>query len=148
MGMNEAIKLFFSNYIKFDGRSRRAEFWWPALMNLIISWTLSGVAILVSGGFGAYAALQFSALGWIFYGASVLWGLAVFIPGLSVAVRRLHDRNMTGWFLLGFVVAIIIPLLNIVAIIAFIVVLAMPGTVGPNKFGADPKGGHDVGVFS
>jgi len=148
MGMNEAVRLFFSNYTKFDGRSRRAEFWWPALMNLIISWTLGGVAIVVGGGIDAYTSLQFNALGWIFYGASVLWGLAVLVPGLSVAVRRLHDRNMTGWFLLGFVVAMIIPLLNIVALIAFIVVLAMPGTVGPNKFGADPKGGHDVGVFS
>ena len=148
MGMNEAIRLFFSNYTKFDGRSRRAEFWWPYLMNLIISWTLSGVAILVGGGFDAFASFQLNALGWIFYGASLLWGLAVLVPGLAVTIRRLHDRNMTGWFLLGFLVAFIIPLLNLVAIIAFIVILALPGTVGPNKFGADPKGGHDVGVFS
>lgn len=148
MGMTEAVQLFFKNYVNFQGRSRRAEFWWPALANLIISWTLSGIAILVGGGFEAYSTFSLNAIGWIFYGAATLWSLIVFIPGLSVTIRRLHDRNMSGWWLLGFVVALLIPLINLVALIAYIVIMALPGTAGPNKFGSDPKTGHDVGVFS
>lgn len=148
MGMNEAIKLFFQNYVKFDGRSRRAEFWWPYLMNLIISWGLTGLAILVGGGFNALSTFGFNAIGWLFYGASIVWGLIVFLPGLAVTFRRMHDRNMSAWWLLAFIVAMIIPFVNLIAIIALIVIMALPGTAGPNKFGADPKSGHDVNVFS
>lgn len=148
MGPAEAVQLFFKNYVNFQGRSRRAEFWWPVLMNLIISWTLTGLAVLVGGGFEALGTLGFNGLGWLFYGASLLWSLAVFLPGLSVTVRRLHDRNMSGWWILGVAVGMIIPFVNLIVIIAYIVILAMEGTSGPNKFGADPKSGHDVGVFS
>jgi len=148
MGMAEAVQLFFKNYVNFQGRSRRAEYWWPVLMNLIISWSLTGLAVIVGGGFDALGTLGFNFLGWVFYVASLLWGLFVFIPGLSVTVRRLHDRNMSGWWLLGFIVAMLIPFVNLLAIIAYLVIMAMEGTSGPNKFGADPKSGHDVGVFS
>ena len=148
MGMQEAIQLFFKNYTNFQGRSRRAEYWWPALMNLIVGWTLSGIAIVVGGGFEAFSSLSLNAIGWVFYAASLLWSLVVLLPNISVSVRRLHDRNMSGWFLLAFIVGMIIPLLNLIVVIAFIVIMALPGTIGPNKFGADPKSGHDVGVFS
>ena len=148
MGFGEAVRSFFQRYTDFQGRSRRAEYWWPMLMNLVINWGLSAIAIAIGGGFAAYANFQLNALGWVFYGASIIWGLAVLIPGIAVSVRRLHDRNMSGWLLLAFLVGLIIPLINIIAFIAFIVIMALPGTVGPNKYGADPKGGHDVGVFS
>lgn len=148
MGMTEAVQLFFKNYTNFQGRSRRAEYWWPALMNLIIGWTLTGLSILLGGGLSAFSTYSLNMVGWFFYGIALLWSLATFIPNLSVSVRRLHDRNMSGWWILGAIIALIIPLVNLVAMIAYIVIMAMPGTVGPNKFGADPKGGHDVGVFS
>lgn len=148
MGFGEAVQLFFANYVKFDGRSRRAEFWWPALMNAVINWGLTGIAIAIGGGFAAYSSFQLNALGWLFYGVAILWGLAVFIPNIAVSVRRLHDRNMSGWFLLAFIAGLVIPIINILVFVAFIVVMAMPGTTGPNRYGADPKGGHDVGVFS
>jgi uncharacterized membrane protein YhaH (DUF805 family) len=148
MGMGEAIGLYFKNYVNFQGRSRRAEYWWPVLMNLIIGWGLSGLAIAVGGGLDAYMAMDFNALGWVFYGAAALWSLATILPGLSVTIRRLHDREMSGWWLLGFIVGMLIPLVNLGVIIAYIVIMALPGTVGPNRFGPDPKGGHDVDVFS
>lgn len=148
MGMTEAVQLFFKNYTNFQGRSRRAEYWWPALMNLLIGWTLSGISIVVGGGFDAFAAFQLNAIGWIFYGLSLIWSLIVLLPNISVTVRRFHDRNMSGWWLLAFMVGMIIPFVNLVVIIAYIVIMVLPGTSGPNKFGLDPKGGHDVGVFS
>jgi len=147
MGFTEAVTLYFKNYVNFQGRSRRAEYWWPALMNLVIGWTLSGLAIITGGGFAAYASYNLNVIGWLFYGISILWGLATFLPNLSVTIRRLHDRNMSGWFVLLFIVLIIIPIINLIAIIVFIVFMAQEGTKGPNKFGPDPKGGHNVGVF-
>ncbi|MEO1552564.1 MAG: DUF805 domain-containing protein [Pseudomonadota bacterium] len=148
MGMMEAVQLFFQNYVKFDGRSRRAEFWWPALMNLIIGWTLTGLSILVGGGFDAFSTLSLNAIGWLFYGASLLWSLAVLLPNIAVTVRRFHDRNMSGWFFLIFMIGMIIPLLNLIVAIVYIVIMALPGTAGSNKFGMDPKSGHDVSAFS
>lgn len=148
MGMQEAVQLYFKNYVNFQGRSRRAEYWWPALVNLIISWTLTGISILLGGGFEAYASFSLNMIGWVFYGLATLWGLIVFLPGLSVTVRRLHDRDMSGWWILGFIVGLIIPIVNLVVMIVYIVIMAMAGTVGPNKFGPDPKSGLDVGVFN
>lgn len=148
MGMGEAIGLFFSNYVNFQGRSRRAEYWWPVLMNAIVGWGLTIIAIILGGGVEAFADLSLNPIGWVFYGAALLWSLAVFLPNLAVTVRRLHDRNMSGWFLLAFIVGMIIPFVNLIVIIAYFVIMVLPGTVGPNKFGADPKGGHDVGAFT
>jgi len=76
-----------------------------------------------------------------------LFALAVFIPNLAVVVRRLHDRDMSGWWLLGYVVASIIPILNIIAAIAMLVLMFLPGTAGPNKFGPDPKDPASAATF-
>ena len=148
MGMQEAVRLYFKNYVNFQGRSRRAEYWWPALANLIISWSLSGLAILLGGGWAAYMSYGLNAIGWVFYGLAMIWSLIIFLPGLSVTVRRLHDREMSGWILLAFIVGLIIPIINIAVLIGYIYLMATPGTTGPNKYGPDPKTGHDVGVFS
>ncbi|MDH6265205.1 uncharacterized membrane protein YhaH (DUF805 family) [Rhizobium sp. SG_E_25_P2] len=60
-----------------------------------------------------------------------IFGLATLIPGIAVGVRRLHDRDMSGWWLLiGFV-----PL---VGWLILIYLLATPGTVGENRFGSEP----------
>ena len=70
---------------------------------------------------------------------AIVVGLALMIPSLAVGCRRLHDRNMSGWWLLGFVVLSLIPLLGIFASIAMLVIFFLPGTNGPNRFGDDPK---------
>src|SRR5690606_5884970 len=96
------------------------------------------------------------ALFWIGLVALCLWALATIIPSLAVTVRRLHDRNMSGWYLVGFVVAAVIvnlipvigPLLYLAMVIGWIVILAMPGTQGPNKYGSDPLGQADPEVFA
>ncbi|MGY5351811.1 DUF805 domain-containing protein [Wenyingzhuangia sp. IMCC45533] len=105
-------------YSDFDGRARRKEYWMFFLFNLIISWSLQGIGFAT--GISA-----------IVYLASI-YGLVVFLPSLAVAVRRLHDVNKSGWFLL-------VSLIPLVGIIWLIVVLATEGDKGTNQYGADPK---------
>lgn len=153
-------------YADFAGRSRRMEYWSFALLNFLVSAMLLGPIYWVvfrnafataqaaqDGTFDASAssAFQFAdhpvAMALAVLGG--LWFLFAIIPGIAVAVRRLHDRDMSGWWYLGVIVASIIPLINIVASIGFLVLMFLPGTNGPNRFGPDPKGGGaDPSVFS
>jgi uncharacterized membrane protein YhaH (DUF805 family) len=71
-------------------------------------------------------------LGLLFGLVSSLFGLAVMVPNFTVGVRRLHDRDKSGWFML-------IMLIPLVGGIILLVVCAMEGTHGSNKYGADPK---------
>ena len=74
--------------------------------------------------------------------------LAAFIPSIAVTVRRLHDRNMSGWWYPGFIVASLIPVVGIIAAIAFLVIMFLDGTPGTNRFGPDPKGRANSDVFA
>ena len=128
MGMMEAVQLFFKNYTNFQSRSRRSEYWWPVLFMMIVYIPL--YLLMMTGTFLASIA----------GGLYVLFALAVIIPGIAVTVRRLHDLDKSGWWYL----IVLIPL----AALLLLYWLCQPGTVGPNTYGTDPKGGHDVGVFS
>jgi uncharacterized membrane protein YhaH (DUF805 family) len=110
----DAIKLGFNRYFDFRGRSTRAEFWWWALFELIAGIALS-IADAIAGTSGILGGL---------------FELAVLIPGLAVGVRRLHDTNRTGWWLL-LVFAVIIGW--IVLLVWFI----KQDDAGPNKYGPD-----------
>ncbi|WP_340587049.1 DUF805 domain-containing protein [Erythrobacter alti] len=152
----EWMILPFKRYAEFTGRSRRMEYWMFALLNIIVYAVL---AILVFGIMGAGGGFLdsydpanpmtiyggfFSGLGLLF----VLWWLVVLIPGIAVNVRRLHDRDMSGWWYLGFVVASMIPLVGIIAAIAYLVLMLLPGTDGPNRFGPDPKDASSAETFA
>jgi uncharacterized membrane protein YhaH (DUF805 family) len=115
---------------------------------------------MMAGGFSAAAltesaapgsSLSASGLGAVFYiGAGLLgiWFLAILIPSIAVAVRRLHDRDMSGWWYLGVIIAGMIPIVGFIANIAFIVLMFLPGTPGPNRFGPDPKDPSSANVFA
>ncbi|MEM7218125.1 MAG: DUF805 domain-containing protein [Pseudomonadota bacterium] len=98
-------------YFDFNGRSARPEFWWFVLINIIISIVLAFID---------------SALGTVFIG--LIYSLAVLLPALGVTVRRLHDTDMSGWWVL-------ISLIPLVGAIALIVFCARAGTAGDNRFG-------------
>lgn len=109
----EAWKLVvLERYTKFDGRAGRPEFWWFVLANLVVSIVLN-VLSRVSG---------------IFFIALVLYSLAVLVPSIAVGIRRLHDTDKSGWFLLLY-------LIPCVGWIIMIVLWAAEGTRGPNQFG-------------
>jgi uncharacterized membrane protein YhaH (DUF805 family) len=105
-------------YADFDGRSDRPEFWWFALINLIVSLVIWGVGIAAFG----FATGELLA---------VLYGLVTLLPALGVNIRRLHDTNRSGWW-------IVISLVPVVGPIVLIVFFAGAGTPGPNAFGPEP----------
>ena len=151
----EWMILPFKRYAEFSGRSRRMEFWMFTLFNIIVFIVL---AILIFGVMGAGQGMAdqidpanpLSVYGVIFSGAGlllVLYWLVALIPSIAVAVRRLHDRDMSGWWYLGFIVASMIPFVGILASIAFLVIMLLPGTQGPNRFGPDPKDPSQAAAF-
>lgn len=117
-------KVVYENYASFNGRARRAEYWYFALANVVIFFPL-----YILGMIGVYMQLIWLvALG---FGAYILGLLAIFIPSLAVGVRRLHDIGKSGWYyLLG-----CIPLVNIILIVWFFT----DGNRFANNYGEDPK---------
>ncbi|ABI78132.1 conserved hypothetical protein [Hyphomonas neptunium ATCC 15444] len=140
--------MFFARYVDFQGRSRRSEYWWVALFNLIVIGVLV-ILLMALGGLNPDTG-EMGPLGFVFIGIMILYGLAIVIPSIALFVRRLHDINQTGWIYLGLVIAGFIPLINFVASIAQIVIACIPGTAGPNKYGPDPKnpGAGSADIFA
>jgi uncharacterized membrane protein YhaH (DUF805 family) len=136
MTFGQSIKTCFSKYVTFSGRAQRSEFWWWVLFVFVADILLSWVDIAMFGttqvGPGSIAGQTDTP---VFSG---LFGLAVFLPGLAVSVRRLHDLDKSGWWILIFLILII-------GWIILIVWYATEGTRGPNRFGADPLG-NDEGL--
>ncbi|PKP79988.1 MAG: DUF805 domain-containing protein [Alphaproteobacteria bacterium HGW-Alphaproteobacteria-18] len=129
--------MFFVRYVDFQGRSRRSEYWWVALFNVIVMAVLA-ILLMVLGGFNPETG-EMGPLGFVFIGIMGLYGLGIIIPSIALFIRRLHDINQTGWIYLGLVIASFIPLIGLLASIAQIVIACIPGTAGPNKYGPDPK---------
>lgn len=120
MQIGQAISSGFQRYVDFSGRSSRSQYWWWALFYLIVN-TLTQV-------------LDSSALAESAGPASVLLlilSLGLLLPTLAVAVRRLHDLDRTGWWIL-------ISFVPIVGTIVLLVWFCTKGTDGSNRFGADP----------
>jgi uncharacterized membrane protein YhaH (DUF805 family) len=113
-----AFKLVvLERYAQFEGRAGRAEYWWYFLAQFLL---LLVLAILAGAAD-------------VFYVLYALVGLALFIPSLAVAIRRLHDTSRSGWWvLIGFV--------PFVGWIILIVLLAAQPTPGPNEYGVTAAG--------
>jgi uncharacterized membrane protein YhaH (DUF805 family) len=131
----EAIQLFFKRYTDFQGRSRRSEYWWVFLMNLIVGF-VGGILLAVLGGYGSG---DINPIGMILIGILAIYVLAIIVPSIALFVRRLHDINQTGWIALGLYILGVVPIVGLLTSIAQIVIGVIPGTVGPNKYGPDPK---------
>lgn len=125
MDFATAVVTCFMKYATFSGRARRAEFWWFALFNFGVMLILA----VIDAVFGGPHRWMMDGDGPSPVGA-IYW-LAVFLPSLTVTVRRLHDTDRTGWWVLLQVVPVIGPLI-------LVWFLATPGTAGPNRFGPDP----------
>ncbi|MEP3655501.1 MAG: DUF805 domain-containing protein [Litorimonas sp.] len=143
IGFGEAIGLFYKNYVNFEGRASRAEYWWPTLMQIIVYVALF-IAFALVVGFDEYEASGGNeAAALALMGAGFLFALVNLLPGIAVKVRRFHDLDQTGWLVLVFWGAnIFIPLVEFARMIWF----AFPGTDGPNQYGPDPYG-YDADIF-
>ncbi len=139
--MMEWMLMPLKRYAEFSGRSRRKEYWMFFLFNMIV---LFGLAI-VGGILGAFTPSATGEMGLgsgLVIGLFGLYALAIFIPSLAVQVRRFHDQDKSGWFvLLGF-----IPYVGGIVVLVF---MCLEGTKGKNRFGDDPKMSDNVGdVFN
>ncbi|MFM6323452.1 MAG: DUF805 domain-containing protein [Microcystis panniformis] len=103
-------------YAVFNGRARRKEYWMFFLFNIIIAFVLDFVEGLV-GSPGVIG---------------LLYSLAVLIPGIAVSVRRLHDTERSGWWLL-------IAFVPIIGDIVLLVFMVQDSKSGQNQYGANPK---------
>ena len=109
INFNYFTEVLTAKYAQFTGRARRAEYW-----NYVLFYIIFDIIIeLIAGAIG------FSKLGAIF-------GLAMLVPTIAVAVRRMHDTNHSGWFVL-------IPFYNLY-------LCCIEGDASSNQYGDNPKG--------
>jgi uncharacterized membrane protein YhaH (DUF805 family) len=109
MSFTDAIATCFRKYVDFKGRASRAEYWYWVLFTVI-----AGVSLQLIGDSLAAA-----------------FSLATLLPGLAVGVRRLHDIDRSGWWLLLW----FIPLIGWIVVIVW---LCRRGSDQPNRFGPNP----------
>jgi uncharacterized membrane protein YhaH (DUF805 family) len=113
--------LVLKKYAVFSGRARRKEYWYFMLFNIIATIVLAfGDGLL--GTFDPETGIGFLGL---------IYALGVMLPGIGVTIRRLHDTNRTGWWLL----LILIPLIGPVILLIFTVLNSDPGE---NQYGPNP----------
>ena len=118
MDFVSAVKTCFNKYVTFSGRAVRSEFWYFILFLLtghLITWQLDSMLFPTS----AYSPL------------SSIFSLVTFLPNLAVSVRRLHDIDKSGWWVL-------LSFIPVIGTIILIIWFCKAGTPGPNRFGPDP----------
>ncbi len=109
----------------FEGRIRRSQYWGGAIASMFIFYAAAFALIFLASAIGVEAL----AIGAIVPYIAVLWS------SLALQVKRWHDRGKSGAYILVNLIPIAGP------IWAFIEVGCLPGTMGPNAYGPDPKGG-------
>jgi uncharacterized membrane protein YhaH (DUF805 family) len=109
-------------YADFNGRAMRKEYWYFVLFNIIVGVALA-VVDGVTGTFSAEAGIGLM---------GGLYMLGVLIPGTAVSVRRLHDTDRNGWWLL-------IALVPVIGAIVLFVFMVQDGKPGENQYGSNPK---------
>ncbi len=116
VSFTKAVSDGFSRYATFSGRASRSAYWWWQVFEalVVVGWAVSAAAseafgiIVLVGGF-----------------------LVLIVPHISLTARRLHDMNVSAWWLLGVALLSLIPF----GIIGVVIWMCMPGTAGDNRYG-------------
>ena len=116
VSFTDAVKFGFKGYFQFGGRATRAEYWWWCLFWVIVFFTAS----LIDGVFSGSG---------IF---TLLFVVGTVIPYWALLIRRLHDTNKTGWWVLTMFIPLVGPIIHLL-------LCCHPSHKGPNKYGADPR---------
>lgn len=117
MTFTESIKTCFNKYADFSGRATRSEYWWFVLFIILAYIVIAALASVIP---------DIASIG------IILFGLGTLIPQLAVGVRRLHDLDKSGWWML----ISIIPIVSLVLLYFFV----SKGTDGDNNFGSPSEG--------
>lgn len=126
MSFMDAVKTCYSKYATFEGRAARPEYWWFVLWTFLPSVVL--YALLFIAGMSSDG--SFNGLGTILLLLVAVWALANVIPAISVAVRRLHDTDRSGWWYW-------IQLIPCgIGFVWFLVLMIQDGTATSNQYGA------------
>ena len=117
-----------NKYTKFDGRASRSEFWYFALFYFIINVILVLIDTFIINPMLGATASQMGQGGFL----QIIFALALLLPTIAIAVRRLHDIGKSGWwYLLAF-----IPLIGLLVLLYFFILDSQPGT---NPYGHNPQ---------
>ena len=115
-GFVAAIKKGFKGYVVWNARSTRSEYWWWVLFTIIVGIVAAVIDAVVFG-------TEATGLGLL----SIIANIALFLPGLSLIVRRLHATDRSGWWFW-------ISLIPIVGVIILIVFMLLPSKMGPSRW--------------
>ena len=148
LGFMESVKkVLLQNYVNFNGRARRSEFWYFYLLVSIINVIITTIYVILlfsikpkiefpSYNFSYFG--YFKALPWYLKTILIIYiiiYLAFFLPSLGVTVRRLHDTGRSGWWVLLY----FIPIVNIVGVFVLIYFCALDSKFEANEYGPSPK---------
>jgi uncharacterized membrane protein YhaH (DUF805 family) len=119
--IQQAVQRFFKKYATFSGRASRSEYWWWALVSLIVSIIIN---IITSTGTttnasGAATPGPGAVIGMIL---AVIWGLGTIVPSLALLARRLHDVNLSAWLIL----LVLVPILGGLALLVMTILPSNP----------------------
>ena len=129
--MDYFIQCITKKYAEFSGRARRAEYWYFTLFNILFQVGIGIVLGILAGGIAGSTGDTGGAVALISLIPNLV-ALALFLPGLAVTIRRLHDIGKSGWWVL----IAFIPILGAIILLIFMVT---PGNAGSNQYGPDPK---------
>jgi uncharacterized membrane protein YhaH (DUF805 family) len=118
----EAAQLLVKNYATFQGRSSRGAYWWAWFITFLIALALS----VIDRGLGAAPGM--GVLGSLF-------GIAILLPSVAIGVRRLHDTDKSGWWML-------FALVPVAGWVILLVLFLMPGERETNTYGPDVEAGR------
>ena len=114
--MVEAYKRFLRNYTNFSGRSTRSDYWYVVLVNLLIGFGIGFIG-------GLLGVVEIAST------ISMIYSLAVLIPGIAIFIRRMHDINKSGWW--WFIA--LVPLIGGIILLVF---MCTDSVNENNKYGA------------
>ena len=119
-------KAIVDNYVNFSGRASRSEYWYFVLLNFIISMVFNIITFVLASNGVSDGLTVVQVLSW-------LVSLALFLPGLGVSVRRLHDIGKSGWWLF----IILIPCC--IGLIWLVILMCKGSEMEENEYGPVPE---------
>ena len=140
MNFTQSVSTCFKKYLDFKGRASRSEFWYFMLFYILAS-ALGGFVI----GFLVSPSSEF------FYVPAIIFFVGLFIPAMSVTVRRFHDFGVSGWMYCAFIVPYVISgfiedvqpvlakIIELGTLVVFCVYVSQKPNKRKNKFGSLPK---------